>query len=95
MIGLPNPWLIVGAAAFVGLSWWHGYSTGDKAATARHNAAIIAQMEAGEKLEAERREIARERDDLARQLEEAAYAEPVIVDRCLGPSRLRRLNSIR
>lgn len=62
---------------------------------ARHAAQLLAQVEAGLKLDAARRAIEAQRDDLARQLEEQAYADPIIVPRCLGPDRVRRLNSLR
>ena len=72
-----------------------GYRMGYAAAEADQNAALLAQIEAGRKLDQERRRIAAERDSLARQLEDEANADPVVVDRCLPPERVLRLNRLR
>ncbi|WP_320176613.1 hypothetical protein [Roseovarius pacificus] len=92
---MPNPWIILIALAIAAAAWGHGYWRGWEACAAAHNAEIIESQEEAKKLDAERREVMRERDDLARQLEEGAYADPVTVDRCLSPDRVRRLNSLR
>lgn len=83
------------ALAVLGVVAVGAYKRGVADCEAAHNAELLAQIEAGEKAEKERLEIARERDELARQLEEEAYAEPVTIAQCLGPSRLRRLNDLR
>ncbi len=92
-----NSLRMVGAVAVVALlafTWWHGHGAGRDACEAAHNAERLAQIEAGRMLETARRKIAQERDQLARKLEEQAHAEPVSVERCLGPGRVRRLNAI-
>ena len=81
-------------AALAAFGVWM-YRTGYAAAEGAAQARLLAQIEAGQDLEEQRRKIAVERDTLARKLEEAAYADPVVVDRCLGPDRVRRLNAIR
>lgn len=53
----------------------------------------IRAAEEASRIEEERLALEAERDALARQLEDDANAEPVAVPQCLGPSRLRRLNS--
>lgn len=45
--------------------------------------------------ETQRLALQAERDRLARDLEEAALADPVLVPQCLGPDRVRRLNALR
>lgn len=90
-----RPWLAAAALAALAVSGGFGYRMGQRACTAAHDAARLAQIEAGRKLDEARRQAARERDLLARQLEEQAYADPVLVERCLGPDRVRRLNAYR
>ena len=92
---IPLHWLLAGAVVLAGLAGWQGYRMGHAACEGHHRAEMLAQIEAGQKLDAARRKVAQERDRLARELEEAAYADPVLVERCLGPDRVRRLNSIR
>lgn len=87
--------LCAAALALAATAGWKGYQMGFAAAEAAQNARLLAQIEASEKLDADRREIARERDQLARKLEDEAHADPVVVDRCLSPDRVRRLNSLR
>ena len=82
------------AVALLAFTWWHGHSTGKAACEADHNAEQLARIEAGRMLETARRKVAQERDQLARELEEQAHAEPVSVLRGLGPGRVRRLNAI-
>ncbi|WP_197919305.1 hypothetical protein [Thiosulfatihalobacter marinus] len=89
------PWAILAAIALAGLSGWQGYRMGYSAAEDDKRAELLAQIEAGQKLDDARRKIAQERDQLARELEERAYADPVVCERCLGPGRVRRLNAIR
>jgi len=72
-----------------------GYRMGYGAAEAARQAEDLARIEAGRILEADRRRIAQERDQLADQLKEQAYADPIIVKRCLSPGRVQRLNAIR
>lgn len=89
------PWLLVGALVFAALTGVQGYRMGRTACEADHKQELLDQIEAGEKLEQARRQAAKERDALARELEGAAYADPVTSEQCLGSSRVRRLNSIR
>lgn len=93
--GLPNPWLILAAVAALGIAGGVGYRTGVKSADARHDAVLLAQIEAGQKLDKARLHALAARDDLARKLEESAYADPVISNQCFGPNRVRRLNALR
>lgn len=72
-----------------------GYQRGKADCEAAHAQDLLDQIEAGRILENARIEAARQRDALARQLEEAAYADPVVVHQCLGTNRVRRLNAIR
>ena len=88
-------WPIVIALLLAAACGWQGYRMGHRAAVADHQEAELERVEAGRILEEDRRRLAQERDRLARKLEESAYAEPVVVERCLAPSRVRRLNSIR
>lgn len=81
--------------AIAAICGWQGYRMGVAACEADHQAEALARIEAGRKLESARRQIAQERDLLTRKLEEQAHAQPVAVDRCLGPGRVRRLNAIR
>ncbi|MEP2782147.1 MAG: hypothetical protein ABJO67_04140 [Pseudoruegeria sp.] len=86
------------ATALVGMvagAGWQGYRMGHAACEAAHNAETLARIEAAQKLDAERINVARTRDELARMLEEQAHADPIIVQRCLNPDRVRRLNSLR
>ncbi len=72
-----------------------GYLRGAADYRADYQARELAQIEAFRKLEAARIEALRARDELSRQLEEKAHADPVAVPRCLGPRRVRRLNALR
>lgn len=85
-------WLALGAVAAIFL---FGYRLGGTACQRKHDAAFLAQIEAGQKLDRARIEAMRARDLLAQQLEELSHADPVVVERCLGPGRLRRLNTLR
>lgn len=78
-----------------GLTGWKAYGLGKSKCEATHNQERLDRAQAGEKLEQARRIVARERDELARKLKESAYADPVVVERCLSPNRVRRLNAIR
>lgn len=80
--------LALGAGAY-------GYRNGKAACEAEHKARLLEEIETGQRLEQERQRIALERDQLHRQLEEEAHADPVIVERCLSPDRVRRLNALR
>lgn len=89
---------VIGLAAFAALvlvSGWQGYRMGGQHCQAAHDAERLARIEAGRKLEAGRVKAMRERDELARQLEDAAHAAPVAVVNCLGRDRVRRLNRLR
>ncbi|EDM71033.1 hypothetical protein RAZWK3B_16590 [Roseobacter sp. AzwK-3b] len=92
---MPNPWLILGAIAVLAGAWGHGYWRGGEACRAAHNAEIIERQREAQKLNDARLEALQERDRLARELEESAYADPVTVERCLGPDRVHRLNNLR
>lgn len=99
MIAFPSMKIVAlgvcAALALSSLAGLQGYRVGYSAADADFNAKLMAQMEAGRKLEADRRALSLERDNLARQLEEEGNSMPVLVDRCLAPARVQRLNAIR
>lgn len=63
-----------------------------KAELAAAQAAARAALDVAE---AQRLALQAERDRLARELEDAALADPVLVPQCLGPDRVRRLNALR
>lgn len=86
---------IVAALALSSFTGWRGYHIGYAKAESDHAARLLAEIEAGQKLDAARRALAAERDSLARQLEEESHADPVVVERCLSPNRVRRLNTLR
>ncbi len=91
---LLNPWIIVGILVFIALSGFQGYRLGIKACEAKHAAALVKSIEENKRLNAERLEALEQREELARQLEVEANAEPVVVSQCLSPSRVRRLNNL-
>lgn len=90
-----NPWMILGALAFAALAGWQGYRIGYDAAVADHNDELLARIEAGQKVEQARRNLAIERDELRDQLEEQADAEPIAQPQCFSPGRALRLNANR
>ncbi|MEP3295333.1 MAG: hypothetical protein ABJO27_02395 [Pseudoruegeria sp.] len=87
--------LITIFAVVTAFAGWQGYRMGHAACEAAHDAETLARIEAAQKLDAERIDVARTRDELARKLEEQAHADPIIVERCLNTDRVRRLNSLR
>lgn len=88
-------WAAVAALVVIVAVFWQGHRVGYAAAVSSHQSELLGHIEAGQKLDATRRQAAFQRDQLARKLEEGAYADPVVVDQCLGPGRVRRLNAIR
>ena len=84
----------IGAALFI-VAATVGYVRGSADCEAAHAKADLARIEAGQKLERQRVKLQQQRDQLSRKLEEIAHAEPAAVPRCLGPSRVRRLNELR
>lgn len=76
------------------VAFWQGYRAGDALCTERHQREVLRQIEEFKQRDAERIKILHERDELVRRLEEAANKDPVIVQRCLGPGRVRRLNGL-
>ena len=89
-----NPWAIIGVIGIAGAAYWYGDRNGHMRCTLKHQTELQEQIDAGEKLKADVIEVARERDNLFRQLEEQANEDPVIVTQCLNPGRVQRLNSI-
>lgn len=83
------------ALAVMAGAGFQAYRVGYGAAVSDHQEEELARIEAGRMLEADRRRIAQERDLFADQLKEQAYAQPIVVDRCLDPGRVQRLNSLR
>ncbi len=100
MIGLAlRFWRPALALAFAAGIWLHGHYTGrtgceTRAALAQAEAERAAwrAAEAASRKEAARLAVEAERDALARELEDAANADPVAAPACLGPERVRRLN---
>ena len=90
-----NPWLILAVLALCGGAWWYGHSQGYAAAEHAHNVERLAMIEASRKLDEARRDAARKLSELSDQLEAEANAEPAAVERCFGPSRVRRINRTR
>lgn len=91
-----NGWMVAGALAagivLSGLAGWQGYSMGKAKCEADHNEEKLQLI--AESKESDRARIAAEvaRDDMARQLDQVSVSDPVLVHRCLSPSRVRRLN---
>jgi hypothetical protein len=81
--------------ALVGAIYAKGRVDGKQALQSRIEAAQEAAREAMRKAEKQRLIDQAERDRLARELEDMANADPVLVPQCLSPDRLRRLNEIR
>lgn len=90
-----NPWVIIGAITLAALVGWQGYRMGYSQAEDDHNAEKLALIEAGQKLESARIHAANQREAEARELEEQANADPVAVEQCFSPVRVRRLNTLR
>lgn len=88
-------WAVVAALAIVSAAFWQGHRVGYASAVSDHQSELLAQIEAGQKLEIARRHAMQQRDQLARELEEEAHADPIAVEHCLGPGRVQRLNAIR
>ena len=94
-----KPWPILAALSLAILTGIGGYWTGWQVADGRHAAALLKQqkatMEAAEQAsrkEAERLEAQAERDALARQLEDQAYADHDGGICSLPVGRVQRLN---
>lgn len=98
MIGL-RAYLALAAVLAVGLAAWQGWQLGRdyergeqaKALVAAQAAQVVADN-ARKAEEAARLAAETERDNLAQQLEDAAYAQPVDDSCGLGADRVRRLN---
>lgn len=78
-------------AIFAGGAYWKGQVD----CNAARDQERLAHIEAGRMLNAERRRVAAQRDEFAREQERKAHAQAPTVQRCLGPSRVRRLNALR
>ncbi|WP_170760003.1 hypothetical protein [Ruegeria lacuscaerulensis] len=83
----------VGALAIAGGSGWKGYSLGYDAAEDGHRAEKLEMIEAAKELENERIDVAQQRANLAQEVQESINADPIVVSRCLGPSRGVQLNA--
>jgi hypothetical protein len=88
-------WQVFAALALLAVVGAGGFRQGVASTEAKHARLELKQKQAADRLNAERRQIALERGALARKLEEEAHAAPVVVERCLGPGRLQRLNRLR
>ena len=86
---------IVGVMLAISAAFVVGQGKGKRACEAAHREAFLEQVAMGQKAEAARLKIAAERDAAYRKLEVQANEDPIVVDRCLSPGRLRRLNAIR
>jgi signal transduction histidine kinase len=80
--------------AFSGTLYGKGRVDGKHALAARIAAAVEGQREAVAKMETQRLLIEAERDRMARELEDLANADPVLVPQCLFVDRVRRVDSI-
>ncbi|WP_412550523.1 hypothetical protein [Shimia sp. MIT910701] len=72
-----------------------GYSLAVTKVEAAHNQDLLDQIAKGQEADQKRRAAEQERARMAEVLGAAAYAEPVVVERCLSPSRVQRLNALR
>lgn len=81
--------------AFSGALYGKGRVDGKHALEARIAAAVEGQREAVAKMETQRLLIEAERDRMARELEDMANADPVLVPQCLSVDRVRRLDRLR
>lgn len=95
-----NPWPILAALSLAILTGLGGYWTGYRVADGKH---AVAMLEAQEKersaanavfrKEQQRLAVQRERDELARQLEEQAYADPDADRPAFSRGSVQRINS--
>lgn len=81
--------------AFASGIYGKGRMDGKAALLARIEAASEAEREAVAKMETQRLLIEAERDRMARQMEDLANADPVLVPQCLSVDRVRRLDALR
>lgn len=88
---LRSSWLAILLVASLSVGYWKG-TTDCNARAAKKELELVQQRE---RLEEARREVELNRYYLTKTLEEEANADAIVVERCLGPSRLRRLNAIR
>lgn len=95
------PYAFGGALALSALTGWQGYRWGVDRTEARHAAAqeamrdrLMRLAEDTSRIEAERLALEVERDALARDLEDAARADPDADRPALGPDSVRRLNRL-
>jgi len=74
---------------------WFARDYGRSECEAAHSRDALKMAQAGEKLENDRRALAIERSELMDEIRRQADADPVVVERCIGPGRVQRLNAIR
>lgn len=74
--------------AMLGAGYYMGYTRANNAC----KAAILVEIEKGKEADNERLALEEETRRLERELAAAGDVEPVVVQQCLGPSRVRRLN---
>ena len=85
--------LIVGAAIILiaGAAYWRGHSDCQN----RHNRKLLEAIEDSQEAEEERQRVELELVEATEQLKTAARNDPVVVNRCISPGRVKRLNEIR
>ena len=88
-------YVLAGGVALAVFTGWQGYRAGEAACEAAHAHEAEQARKAGAELTAARQIAERKVYALSRQLEDQAYADPVAIDRCLSPSRVRRFNTLR
>ena len=92
---IPGPYKFIGSLVVILLLVTGAYYKGHRDNQAKHNRQILAAMEEHREAEIERQKLAKERDKLKEQLEVLANEDPVVVNECLGPNRVFRLNQLR
>jgi len=80
--------LVAGAGFF-------GYQRGGADCRSEYQARELEEIRKSNELDEARRKAERERDELARNLEEEINASPVVINRCIGPDRGVQLNRLR
>lgn len=88
-------WLIAGGLAIIsGLMLWT-YDKGRRDCQAAYEEQYLEMVKRGQELEADRRQVAKDREELFEELRSQANEDPIVTECGIGPARVRRLNSIR
>ena len=89
---MPRAWLALAVLALLASAYGWGRHDGRALLQARIDAVAVQQAAADAQASARLAADEQRARDLARSLEDAAYAEPVTVPVCLSVDRVRRLN---